>query len=126
MLLFMRRALLAAPSLFSLIYEVNAETEPGWLPDRATIDKIEAALVMPDGAPPLSSYRRRYGGAIENGRRMIWGVFLLSTMAPSDDEITILEHRPESLVQDGGCLVVTLKFEVDSDRVLRIQCNGQA
>src|SRR5262249_45967518 len=73
----MRRALLAAPSLFSLIYEVNAVTEPGWLPDRATIDKIEAALVMPDGAPPLSSYRRRYGGAIENGRRMI-GAFSCS------------------------------------------------
>jgi hypothetical protein len=126
MWLFTRRALLAAFSLFSPVHEVNAVTELGWLPDRAMIDKIEAMLIMPDGALPLSSYRRRYGGAIEEGRRIIWGVFLLATMAPDDGEITILDHRPESLVEDGGCLIVTLKFEVVSDRVLWIQCNGQA
>ena len=126
MLSFTRRFLLAALSLFSPINKVDAVTEPGWLPDRSTIDKIEASLVMPKGAAPLSAYRRRYGGVIEEGHRIIWGVFLLSTMAPSDEEITILNRRPVARLLDGGCLVVTLKFDVGSKRVLWIECNGQA
>jgi hypothetical protein len=39
-------------------------------------------------------------------------------MAPDDAAITILDHRPLSLLEDGGCLVVTLKFDMDSDRLL--------
>jgi hypothetical protein len=123
---FTRYFALAALLFFSLIDEVNAVTELGWLPDRATIDKIEAALILPQGASPLSAYRRRYGGVVEGGRRMIWGHFLLATMAPGEGEITILDHRPEPLMEDGGCLVFTLKFEADSDRVLWVRCNGQA
>jgi hypothetical protein len=89
-----RRRVPAALSLCLFLYKADAATEAGWLPDRLTIDKIEAALVMPEGAAPLSAYRRRYGGVIEAGRRVIWGVFLLSTIAPDDAAITILDHRP--------------------------------
>jgi hypothetical protein len=121
-----RRRVPAALSLCLFLYKADAATEAGWLPDRLTIDKIEAALGMPEGAAPLSAYRRRYGGVIEAGRRVIWGLFLLSTIAPDDAAITILDHRPLSLLADGGCLVVTTKFDVDLDRLLWIRCNGQA
>jgi hypothetical protein len=113
--------------LLSLIpHQARSVTKQGWLPDRAAIDKIEAGLVMPEEAAPLSAYRRRYGGVIEAGRRVIWGDFLLSTIAPYAAAITILDHRPVSLLQGGGCSVVTLKFDMDSDRLLGIACNGQA
>jgi hypothetical protein len=104
----------------------DAVAEAGWLPDRQTIDQIEAAIVMPAGAEPLASYARAYGGEIEQGRRVLWGVFQLRSLAPGAGAITLLDRRPLSLIQDGGCSVITLKFDVLSRRIVSIQCNGEA
>jgi hypothetical protein len=124
-----RRLLLSALAIFSLSRAASADEhgDPmGWLPDRQIIDELEAAIVMPPGAGPLTSYRRRYGGEIEAGRRVIWGLFLDPFFAPNDPPITILDYPPGGLVEDGGCSVVTLKFDVSSKSILRIQCNGEA
>jgi hypothetical protein len=101
-------------------------TQQDWLPDRKTIEEIESAIAMPPGAQPLANYRRRYGGEIEAGHHVIWGYFLLPTWAPNDPPIAIVGHRPVELVEDGGCSVVTLKYDANSKTILWIQCNGEA
>jgi hypothetical protein len=123
---FTAHALLAAFLLFPPNYAASAVSEPGWRPDRMTIDRIEAALLMPVGAEPLSAYRRRYGGVVEEGRRMIWGVFHLPVFASDDPPIDIIDYRPISLVEDAGCSVVTVKYDAEADRVLWVICNGEA
>ena len=93
------------------------------------IEALEAAIVMPPGAGPLSAYRRQYGGTLEAGRRVVYGRFYLPGFAglPKDEPpVTLLDHQPSPMVQDGGCAVVTLKFDVSAQRILWIQCNGEA
>jgi len=81
---------------------------------------------MPAGAEPLAAYARRYGGAIEDGRRVIWGSFALRGLMPNDAAIEIFDHMPPPLWEDGGCSIVTLKFDVPSKRIVWIACNGEA
>lgn len=123
---FLLGALLAALSFLFPNDHVKAVSEPGWRPDRAMIDKIEGALAMPAGAAPVSAYRRRYGGVLEDGRRVIWGVYLLPQFALDDPPVAIVDYRPVALVQDGGCAVVTVKYDAEAGRVLWIACNGEA
>ena len=124
-----RRLLFSGLAMVSLTRGASPaehSTQRGWLPDRKMIEEIESAIAMPPGAQPLANYRRRYGGEIEADRHVIWGRFLLPVWAPNDPPIAIVDHRPVGLVQDGGCSVVTLKYDANSKTILWIQCNGEA
>ena len=106
-----------------------AMTEKGWRPEQPMIDALEAAIRMPPGARPLAEYRRQYGGTVEEGRRVISGQFHLPGIggSPKDEPaVAVFDHEPPPMIEDGGCAVVTLKFDVSARRILWIQCNGEA
>jgi len=119
----------AAALLLAFAGAPSAMSDSGWRPERPMIDALETAVVMPPGARPLAEYRRQYGGMLEAGRRVIWGVFHVPGIPglPKDElPVAIFDREPPPMIQDGGCSVVTLKFDVSAQRVLWIQCNGEA
>ena len=92
------------------------------------VEALEAAIVMPPGAGPLAAYRRQYGGTLEAGRRVIWGVFHVPGFASfpkNEPPVAVFDHLPP-IIADGGCSVVTLKFDVSAQRILWIERNGEA
>ena len=85
------------------------------------MDRIEGTVVMPAGASPLPLYGRCYAlESRDDGVRKVLGTY-------------VREGRPERhwvnqnelpLVMDGGCNIVTLTYDVDADRIERVECNG--
>ena len=55
----------------------QAASSQSWLPDRRTIDEIEAKIEMPAGARPVADYRRFYTGDRKDGRPVVLGTFVL-------------------------------------------------
>jgi len=109
---------------------LGTAAEPGtatgsWRPDRSLIAEIEAKLVMPEGAGPLSGYARQYTGVTEGGRAKVRGSFIAYGFVPrSTPPVTIVKELVP-LIEDGGCAVVNLEFDVASTE-MRLACNGEA
>jgi hypothetical protein len=97
---------------------------PPLLPEPASImSRIESAVAMPTGAAPLGAYGRYY--ALESrtdGVRKILAVFVRE---PSPQRHWVSQNELP-LVLDGGCDIVTLTYDLDADRVERVECNGEA
>lgn len=88
--------------------------------EEALMASIEAAVTLPPGAADLQAYSRVYTWA--EGGRKVRAVYE-RVEAPGRRWV------PESqlpLIMDGGCGVVTLVFDVTSNRVEAISCNGEA
>jgi hypothetical protein len=91
----------------------------------ALMARIEARVVMPRGADPIAGYDRAYA----------W-----DPDAPAASRVIAIYVRVDAnwvgrrwvaadalpVVMDGGCSVVTLTYDVASDRVEQIGCNGYA
>jgi len=80
---------------------------------------IEQSVNLPKGAAPLSRYRRHYAWS-SSGSRAVEAVYTLGgkpdrLWLPADDMPIIL---------DGGCSVITFKFEVDKNAPSNVHCNG--
>ncbi|MFZ3287823.1 MAG: hypothetical protein WA191_13360 [Telluria sp.] len=99
----------------------EATPTSAWKPTSQQITSVEANLVLPRGAYPLSSYVRYYAGEIANQKRLVKGVFLYKAV-PGRLEIVESERLPQ--VFDGGCSVVNLLYAVDEQRVISIFCQG--
>jgi hypothetical protein len=76
---------------------------------------------MPDGASPISSYARYYARIIDNDRDVLIGVFLLGSSTPG---IRLVSRDNLPSILDGGCTVVTVKFDLASGAFLGGRCNG--
>lgn len=86
------------------------------------MDRIEAEVRMPRGAQPLAEYGRYYAWRLEDGRRKVAAVYY-SEENPRRHWVT--EDRLPAIL-DGGCNVVTLRFDVAADKIEWVRCNGVA
>ena len=112
-----------------------AMAEP-WAPDQQTIAKLEAGLQIPDWGrspqypdghiPAVSEYARYYTGESFDGRKMVFAelVSLDSGGEPGIHLVGSVAAFPG--IEDGGCHVVSLVYDVGEARVIGLRCNGQS
>lgn len=88
---------------------------------------IEARIVLPEGAGPMESYSRTYSRESWNDEGYEEGyVFgVLESVSDRPGTASWLEG-PVSAPMDGGCGVVTLRYDLSSATFDYIRCNGEA
>ncbi len=114
-----------------------------------TIATMEARAQMPRGAEALQAYDRYYAPQRIEDRNVVRGVFLLRSSFGDIDRagMTAVPDRPNvyrgavediPVVADGGCAVVTMYFDIESNHFLQLEadprdhltapslCNGEA
>ena len=99
----------------------TANASTAWRPTLAQVTSLEAKLQLPAGARPIAEYARYYKGVVIQGRRLIEGYLLQGHGAPG---IYLKPFADE--IDDGGCSVITVYFDVSADRVAGVSCNGYA
>ena len=102
-----------------------------WTPSEAQVARLET-LVRPKGptrrisAP--SSYDRAYAGTTISGRKIVEGRWVSRRWnGPAqipNPKIVPFSALPDIL--DGGCDVVTVMYDVATDKIVLLQCNGVA
>jgi hypothetical protein len=99
----------------------------GWTPTREMISELEARLVLPEGADPLSSYARHYAGSFEADGRILYGVFVAgqsdSNYPGSINIYPLREALP--LIHDGGCSIIEFSYVELTNRI-GVYCHGLA
>lgn len=98
-----------------------SDKDCAWAPTAELVDKIEAGLEIPRGHP-LQAYRRYYSGEVSGGHHVVTGVFLKS----NHPGVEIVPRDKLPRILDGGCSVMHLRYDVDSQKVLMLICNGVA
>lgn len=93
-----------------------------YLLTRSDICRIESEIKDLPGKNKLSEYSRVYAGRMEDGRYIVTGVLMRSR----DSTVEIVPHEELPLVFDGGCDVITVKYDLQEKIVLSIRCNGEA
>lgn len=92
---------------------------------QAIMDRIERAVRLPDDADPLASYERSYAWQQgQDGARKVIGVYL-SAGGESRGRRWVAQNALPMIV-DGGCGMITLKYDVATRRIEHITCNGAA
>lgn len=93
-------------------------------PTAQVLDKLERALILPEGAGPLERYSRTYAYRADlRGRLLIEGLLVAGWKVgrqgvhPADMPLSPL---------DGGCSVITLLYDPAAQRFLEVDCNGVA
>jgi hypothetical protein len=90
-------------------------------PSEGEIQALEREISMPAGARPVSAYDRYYAAAIQDGRRVIHGIYF-----GNGGKTTIEASGNLPVVMDGGCGVVNVDYDVESHKFIRVFCNGVA
>jgi hypothetical protein len=102
---------------------------PSWAPTHDDIVAVEARLRLPRKALKLKDYARYYTGEFHHGRRMLKGYFVgifLGDDPKKGDHAGSYLKPPPFAVADGGCLVVTVYYDVAARRFAGVFCNGLA
>jgi len=104
----------------------SAQAAIPWEPDLKIIAAVERVVKLPKRAARISFYTRYYAGVIENGHRILEGVY-----DEGDDEgdgrvIIVDTAKKFPVIFDGGCEIIHLSYDVDARRLLSISCNGEA
>lgn len=87
----------------------------------AIMDRIEATITMPLGASSISLYGRYYAWeSRDDGVRKVLGTYVRG----ESSERHWVRQNELPLVLDGGCDIVTLTYDVNSDRIERVECNS--
>jgi hypothetical protein len=91
-------------------------------PSKAELQAIESSVVLPPGAEPVAAYARYYANISQGGHRIIRGIYVFG------DEARIVITTAEKLpaILDGGCVVVTIEYDVSTATFLQVSCNGEA
>lgn len=93
----------------------------------ALMDEIEAKVVLPEGARPLNDYGRHYAFG-EPGE--VQATYLVPMGVPRPSQAPAGQRRWYRSVQampwisDGGCRMVTIRFDLATHRLLSAKCNG--
>ncbi|WP_148667871.1 hypothetical protein [Mizugakiibacter sediminis] len=98
-----------------------SEKNCAWTPTAELVDKIEAGLEMPRGHP-LQAYRRYYSGEASGGHHVVIAVFLKS----DHPGVEVVPRDKLPRILDGGCSVMHLRYDVESQKVLMLICSGVA
>ena len=89
--------------------------------DEARMKWIEARIILPPGASPMESYTRHYTWEDE-GRRTVLAVFNNGGTGGRH----WLARDKMMYIADGGCGVITFRFDLASERSKKVHCNGVA
>lgn len=108
--------------------EAPSASEGTWLPSRADIEALEAALSVTltsiqyeDSSRFPTGWRRQYVGILEDGERVIYGNFFpISTSGLPHDP-----HKPV-VVCDGGPKYFGVEYDVKARHIMHIAFNGSA
>lgn len=79
---------------------------------------IEQRVALPEGAAPLSRYRRHYAWSSGDPQ----AVEAVYTLGGKPDRLW-LSADDLPIVLDGGCSVITFKFEVARKAASNVRCN---
>jgi hypothetical protein len=92
----------------------------------AIMDRIERDVRLPQGASPLAAYSRSYAWQQRgDGVRKVVAVYENLTGAPTGRRRWVAE-TDLPLVLDGGCGLISLSYDVASQRIEHVTCNGEA
>jgi hypothetical protein len=92
----------------------------------AIMDRIERDIRLPDGAGPLAAYARSYAWQQRgDGVRKVVAVYENLTGAPAGRRRWVAE-TDLPLVLDGGCGLISLSYDVATQRIEHVTCNGEA
>jgi len=123
-----RIILMVVLALAAVMARAEPVDQPYWIPDMATVIKIEQIFVMPkDARKPLDAYGRYYVGITKDGKRMIHGEFVMPQFTNEFPRI-YLKHSEDDLpgIDDGGCSVINLLYDPAAEKIVFIECNGVA
>jgi hypothetical protein len=116
------RLMLAAAVALGLGWSAgHAEATQTWRPTLADVAAVEAKIELPKGAEPIAAYARYYSGVVVSGHRLVKGYYLRGFGRPG----VYLKPYPDE-IDDGGCSVVTVYFDLTADRTAGAFCNGYA
>lgn len=102
-----------------------------------TIATMEAQAQMPRGAEAIEAYDRYYAAHRIDDRTVVRGVFLLRSSFGDIDRagMTAVPDMPNvyrgaaediPVVADGGCAVVTMYFDPQSNHFLQLEADPRA
>jgi hypothetical protein len=129
----MLRAALLSAFLAAVSISASASPPTGepWLPSPADVARLEAKVTLPAGASPMGAYVRYYAGTTKDGKQIIRGVYLVTAVVKDMHQdarpgVRIVTERDIPEIEDGGCHQVNVEYDVATDTITRIRCNGQA
>jgi hypothetical protein len=130
-----------APAQNNLAVQNNQAAAPGQAlqpdpvmrPDvtrEALMDRIERDVRLPRGAGPLASYVRSYAWQQRgDGVRKVAAVYVSDGIA-QQAKMAPGRHwlAPDMLplIMDGGCAIISLSYDVATQRIEHVTCNGDA
>jgi hypothetical protein len=93
----------------------------------STVQQIENAVHLPDGAGPIGSYDRYYAPDVVSGRHVIVGLYL-ATGPGGVGRTHLLQHASDLPlgILDGGCEEIRVYWDVATSKVIGVSCNGVA
>lgn len=113
--------MLGMKTLILALFFVAADLAPTPPGTDQIMDRIEAAVTMPAGASPLPVYDRYYAWEErDDGVRKVLGTYVRGERPQRH----WVRQNDLPLVLDGGCDIVTLTYDVDADRIERVECNS--
>ena len=89
------------------------------------MDRIERTVQLPKGASDLATYSRNYAWHDEHGVRTVRAVYDRLTGSRGAGRRWVAE-RDLPMVMDGGCGIVTLSYDLATQRITGMSCNGDA
>jgi hypothetical protein len=93
--------------------------------EQAIMDRIERDVRMPQEAGPLAAYHRYYAWRRRaDGARKVVAVYVGARGGNGERRWVAETALP--VIDDGGCDVISLSYDVASQRIEQIGCNGYA
>lgn len=86
--------------------------------------KIEASLLLPERAYPLTSYVRYYAQQKNGQNNYIIGAFVRKN--GEEGGIKIVNYKDLPIIFDGGCSIIDMVYSVNKRKVVSLMCHGEA
>jgi hypothetical protein len=89
----------------------------------AIMDRIEREVRLPEGADPLGAYLRYYALHQDgHGTRVVIGYYVRST-SPGRRWV---DETEQPMIDDGGCSIVQVVYDLATQSIQNAYCNGVA
>ena len=101
-----------------------AAASPGPTAEQAAImDRIEREVRLPAGAGPLGAYERYYAlHQDDRGTRVVAAIYVRGG-TPGRRWV---EETGQPMIADGGCDVIEVIYDLTTQRIQTVACNGVA
>jgi len=125
--------ILALSIMLTMVAAQCLAADTTWMPDTATIQKLEVAVTKDDGAhggpfhqhaDGIDSYARYYAGTIEGGHHIVRGFLSRSDLGVGKGIHIVSNIGQFPMIADGGCNYADVSYNADSDQLNYIRCHG--